>query len=265
MHGSSFVSRVAVISAFIAVGAFGQLSWAYDDAKSLTLSTGDPFELPPDKHAEDEAESFISLLSVPDYHDRERATSELIRIGIRGFRKLRDAYVTTLDPEVKWRIERIVKTAYMDDLVYDRNGFLGIQQDTRFFPTSESDERIPVGHIGINVSKVIPDTAAWTAGVQDQDVIIMINGEPVPNMGQQSAERFGESIRTRGPGAKITLTIIRGNDEIEIEAILGRRPKEMYNGASEAINDMLAQARDQYDAWWKRYFVQPQEDAKKTE
>lgn len=231
----------------------------------LALSTGDPFEVPPDRDAEKEAETYIALLGVPDYQDRERATSELIRIGIRGFRKLRDAYLRTPDAEVKWRIERIVKTAYMDDLVYDRNGFLGIQQDTRFYPTHANDPRIPEGHVGIHVNRVIPDTAAWTSGVADGDVIIMVNGEPVPNLGAQSAESFGESIRTRGPGAKITLTILRGNDEIEIEAILGRRPKELYNNASTAINELLEQAREQYDRWWERHFLAPMKEAAERE
>lgn len=72
---------------------------------------------------------------------------------------------------------------------------------------------------GIVLTKVIEDGPAHTAGLQDGDVVVAIDGDPVGSLGA-----FTERIQGHRPGDVATLTIVRGGKRMERPVTLGQRP-----------------------------------------
>ena len=107
-------------------------------------------------------------------------------------------------------------------------GFLGIS-------TSESEQ-------GVLIKSTGPKSAAEQAGVKEGDIITAADGKPC-----ESPIAFGHRIRSLRAGQKITLSILRGDEELEIEVTLGelrtangtarfRRMNEMSGNLSERID-----------------------------
>ncbi len=67
---------------------------------------------------------------------------------------------------------------------------------------------------GIIVNEVIPDTAAVEAGLQFEDIILELNGEPV-----SSYAAFRNRVASSPPGAELELEIIRDGERKTIRAI----------------------------------------------
>jgi serine protease Do len=74
-------------------------------------------------------------------------------------------------------------------------------------------------NIGVKVTSVTPGTAAATAGLRKDDVILEIDGQKATDAGD-----FQDSIIGKTPGAKINLTIWRMGAKQNIVATLGTRP-----------------------------------------
>src|ERR1041385_3820721 len=69
---------------------------------------------------------------------------------------------------------------------------------------------------GIIVNSVTPGSAAERAGIRQGDVIIALDGAPV-----NEVNAFRNRIASSGPGAQVTLTILRDNREQKITATTG--------------------------------------------
>jgi putative serine protease PepD len=67
--------------------------------------------------------------------------------------------------------------------------------------------------------EVVPDSPADDAGLEAQDVVTEVNGNPV-----RTGDDLRAAIDARKPGAKITLTIERSGDERTVQVTLGERP-----------------------------------------
>ena len=89
---------------------------------------GGEFSLPLEDATAAQINRLIPLLGSPYYDDRCEATARLIEIGPPALGKLRAAYQSADDLETRLRIEAIALRAYLSYHVYDRNGFLGIEQ-----------------------------------------------------------------------------------------------------------------------------------------
>ncbi|MBI4717772.1 MAG: PDZ domain-containing protein [Planctomycetes bacterium] len=216
--------------------------------------TDDEFRVPLDEATAREIDALIPLLGVPLYAERERATERLKELGIKTFARLREAHRVADDPEVQWRIEQIVEDAYFEEYVFGRNGFLGITQNARLFPSHEEDPRIREGHVGIMVESVHQNTAAARGGLRQGDVIIAFDGEPL-KASPRPTEEFGNRIRSRAPGTRVVLTVLRDTFTRELEVTLGRCPPEMVkSGNIQAVAQRYWAVRDRFVVWWTRYF-----------
>jgi serine protease Do len=71
---------------------------------------------------------------------------------------------------------------------------------------------------GAFVQSVVPGSAAAEAGLEPGDVVTGIDGQRTP-----TSMSVGEIIRQRSPGDRVTLTVLRQGEEIEITATLGQR------------------------------------------
>ncbi|MCZ2836659.1 S1C family serine protease [Modestobacter sp. VKM Ac-2985] len=69
---------------------------------------------------------------------------------------------------------------------------------------------------GALVLNVEPDSGAAEAGVQEQDVVIAVDGEPV-----RSSEELAVEVDAHEPGETVTLELVRGGSSREVDVTLG--------------------------------------------
>ncbi len=226
------------------------------DANESAPISDEEFRLPIDPTAAASADESIRKLGSPVYKEREAATDGLIEIGAPALARLRSAYRTTDDLEVRLRIERIVRTAYLNHHVYNRSGFLGINLQP-YSASTEEHPRLPQGAVGVKVGKVIPDTAAERAGLKVDDVIFEVDDEPVRGEGMQVVETFSAAIRDRGPGGRMKLTVLRGMQRLPLDVTIGRCPEEIAKqGTVRTVSENHYKATARFPRWWDKYFLQ---------
>ncbi len=213
------------------------------------------FDLPIDPTASASADELIGRLGSPLFQERERATEGLIEIGAPAFAKLRAAYRATDDLEVRVRIERIVRTAYLNHHVYDRSGFLGINLQA-YVANLEEHPLLPKGTVGVRIGRVIPQTAAERAGLLEGDIIFEVDGEPIRGEGGEVVETFSATIRTRGPGGKMKLTILRAVQRIPVDVTIGRCPEQVAReGSVRQVSENHYKAMSRFPQWWESNFL----------
>ena len=221
--------------------------------------TDEVLHLPLDQADARQIDLLLAELGSAEFARRKSARNDFVRIGAPALAKLRDAYRTSTDLDVRLSLEQIIRTVFLNHHLLDSNAFLGISQ--RPLPvTNENDPRVPRGGVGIVVASVIPDTAAEQFGLQVGDMIVRLDGEPI------SARRrgfgragFGESIRRRAPGTQVVLTLVRGRDTIEVEVALGRRPEYLYG--ERGFRAELFEVRERFAIWWDKFVRVPADDA----
>ena len=72
---------------------------------------------------------------------------------------------------------------------------------------------------GVGIEKVVENSPASQAGLQNGDVILRFEGEEV-----KSSAKLSRLIAEVAPDQKVRITILRGGNEQEITATLGKRP-----------------------------------------
>jgi serine protease Do len=96
------------------------------------------------------------------------------------------------------------------------------------------------------ISEVLPDTPADRAGLQDRDLVIAVNNRPIPRLKPDSVVQvYLERELLLSPiGEPLSLTVLRGQAEAEIELVPARSPtlmKEAERTYFEAIGLTLRQ------------------------
>ena len=100
---------------------------------------------------------------------------------------------------------------------YVNRGSLGISPAT-LSPALASMARAPVAE-GVLVVRVVPGSAGDDAGLQQEDVIVRLNDEPIRNTGEMF--RF---LVAHPPGETVTVVFFRGSQENTTQVTLGKRP-----------------------------------------
>jgi hypothetical protein len=78
---------------------------------------------------------------------------------------------------------------------------------------------------GLAVSRVTPGSAADKAGLLSGDVITTFNGRPMADderAAEQAFEKLIECIKATKPGDKISVDVLRKNESVTLEVIMGR-------------------------------------------
>jgi serine protease Do len=73
---------------------------------------------------------------------------------------------------------------------------------------------------GVLIERVLKDSPAEKAGMQPEDVIVAVNGEPV-----RDSDYFRSVVADLGPNQAVTLRVIRDGREQEVQAQLGLQPE----------------------------------------
>jgi len=212
----------------------------------------DEFRLPLESTEAADVDRLIPLLASPDYKQRETATASLIDIGAPAFAKLRTAYEQTDDLEMRLRIEQVVRTAYLNRYVFDRNGFLGISLAPYEPRDARGVRRRTNIESGVRVTQVIPHTGAAKAGLRAEDVIVAMNGVPLAGTGRESTDKFSDAIRQNPPGTKVSLTVVREMNTLTLDAIIGRCPED--NVRKVRFAGLYDQVSERFETWWFKYF-----------
>jgi serine protease Do len=80
---------------------------------------------------------------------------------------------------------------------------------------------------GAVVSEVLDGSPAEKAGLKDRDIILAIDGKPLPDLKPDRVviSYIEREVQRRAPGDTFGLTVLRGTERIELTATLGEEPK----------------------------------------
>ncbi len=237
--------------------AWSQVPQPHAADQELGPLTDEEFRLPLDSKTADDVERLIPLLNSPTFKQREEATKALTEVGAPAFAKLREAYNASEDLEIRLRIETVVRAAYLNRYVFDRNGFLGVQLGSIDAPNQKGQRRTQAEN-GVRIDKVLSDTAAHRAGLQAEDVVTAVNGAPLMGNGQDVVQRFRASIPQFTPGTKIRLAVLRGEKTLTIDAVIGRSQEGSVRNTPFA--PLYYEVEQRFPEWWYKYFA-PSESA----
>lgn len=107
---------------------------------------------------------------------------------------------------------------------FEGGSYLGIETEE---VTRENFARFGLREVrGVVVEKVVENSPAAQAGLQAGDVIIKFDGEEV-----KSVRKLSRLISEVAPDQRVEITILRGGDEREINATMGKREiPAVFNG-----------------------------------
>jgi 2-alkenal reductase len=96
--------------------------------------------------------------------------------------------------------------------------FMGVGH-VPIFPEVAAQNNLPVDY-GSYLSRVDPEGPAGQAGLQEGDIITVIDGQRI-----NEQTTFTEALFTHRPGETIVVTVLRGGRERDFEVTLGTRPE----------------------------------------
>ncbi|MEO5858472.1 MAG: PDZ domain-containing protein [Pyrinomonadaceae bacterium] len=100
-------------------------------------------------------------------------------------------------------------------------GYLGVQTEE---VTRENIGKLGLREVrGVAVAKVIEGSPAQSAGLQDGDVIVRIDGEDI-----SSGRKLTRLVSEISPDHTAKVTVLRGGSEREINVTLGKRPMPKF-------------------------------------
>jgi len=93
---------------------------------------------------------------------------------------------------------------------------------------------------GVVISDILEGGPAATAGLQDRDIVLAMDGQPLPRLKPDRAVIgfFGQEILRRHPGDTVVLTVLRGAEHLQVKVTLGDEPR-MVREASRRYFDRL--------------------------
>ncbi len=102
-------------------------------------------------------------------------------------------------------------------------GYLGVYIETLTSELRSAYNFVPTQ--GAVVTEVTSGSPADTAGIQQGDVIVSIDGHPVT-----SADQLSTTIQAGAPGKSVTIGLYRGSTQLTVNATLGASPPASSSG-----------------------------------
>lgn len=196
--------------------------------------------------------NYFSELGSPEFRNREIAQNEILEWARK---RPRDAMNELLkqsrkatDPEVRERCLLVLKELVNDEFVKEGEGFLGISMLNEVTQLKDG----PRIHHAIRVSLIMKGSAAEKAGLKLNDLIVGLDGENWT--AGPAADPFSLEIKSKKPGTKVVLGLIREKEPRELTVVLGKRPLDanflMMGDFSLDLNAAEIEAREAYFREW---------------
>jgi membrane-associated protease RseP (regulator of RpoE activity) len=89
------------------------------------------------------------------------------------------------------------------------------------------------------ISEVLPDTPAARAGLQDRDLLVELNGEKLPRLKPDSVLQlyFERQVLLSRIGEPLQLTVLRGEEEVDVEVVPLSTPTMMKEAKRHYFED----------------------------
>ena len=100
---------------------------------------------------------------------------------------------------------------------YVERGFLGIRP-ANLSPGFANQLAVPARE-GIIVVQVVPNSPAAGAGLQDEDVIVQMDGEAIRNTGELS-----KFLIAHPPGGTVTIVFFRNSEKMTAQVTFAKQP-----------------------------------------
>ena len=142
--------------------------------------------------------------------------------------------------EVLPYLGRVPKNAFGRPLAWlGAYGFEPMDREVAKFLKLESQS-------GAVVSEVLEGSPAEKAGMQARDIVLAINGQPLPRFKPDRVvvSYVEREVERRMPGEGLTLTVLRGAERVELKATLGDEPKLMREAARKYYERLGFTARE---------------------
>jgi PDZ domain len=182
----------------------------------------------------------LSNLSADQFRTRKHAEAEILAWARQRPAPAMDAIYghsrTSPDPEVRERCLSILRDLVADEYLRDGEGYIGIRMQDEI--TNVPGDPKPRG--AIRVIQVVAGSAAESAGLQLNDLIVGLNEEIWHERVISFA--FGDRIRHFKPNAVVNLKVLRAGNLIELPVKLGRRPLFAENPFIEQTEEEIAEA-----------------------
>jgi serine protease Do len=96
------------------------------------------------------------------------------------------------------------------------------------------------GQSAVVISEVIEGSPAETGGVKDRDILLAIDGQPLPRFKPDRVVvgYVGREIQKRRPGDTMVMTVLRGGTRSDVKVVLGEQPK-LFSEAERKYFDRL--------------------------
>lgn len=101
-------------------------------------------------------------------------------------------------------------------------------------------------HSGAVVSEVLEGSPAEKAGLEDRDIILALDGEPLPLLKPDRVivSHIKREIDRRQPGDTMRLGVLRGSERLELQAVLAEEPKLMREAERKYFDRLGFTARE---------------------
>jgi len=105
----------------------------------------------------------------------------------------------------------------------EENGWLGIAMAFPAKPPKEPGTDHVLQAIG--VSRVMPGSGAEASGLQEGDLIVGVDGQPIEDKNDKTMLAFRTTISKKHSGEKVKLRVLRGESVIELEVMIKPYPR----------------------------------------
>jgi hypothetical protein len=187
-----------------------------------------PADLTPSRFNPAQTQALLEQLASPRFSVREQATQTLCQLREADLPLLIRAYDEEKRYEPKRRIRYVIEYVFHRDQIVGRDGFMGVEVVSQVL----ADLSDPIsGRItrGVVVRKVKPGFAAERAGLKDGDIIIALDGEPVPD--DPTTNSFVHRVGSHLPGTMLSLRVLRAGQTRTARLTLGQDQTKLLLGA----------------------------------
>lgn len=165
------------------------------------------------------SEDLLARLASESYPERVAAETELREWATGAGESSWDWLLERANgngcPEVQARAMTVLKDSVLGQLSQKRPGFVGITM-------APAELELEGGGFGVQVRMVSPDSPAQKAGLQPNDVVTKLDGEGWD--GLDAADSFAARVGKKVPGTKVTLSLLRNDELLDVDVVLGARP-----------------------------------------